>query len=172
MYRTQGNIKPTWPIWSLDLICIQMQWEQSYHGPTTHLHCPLGSYKDWTPSAVIWSCGYCTTAVLVTHRFGFWLCDYGMIIVQQSCHGPTTHLHCPLNAYKASEKSLQLYGQWVIAREPFKWSTGSIFGYGARWGVVEQILCDACRLFLSWTNHSFVLPSESIYSSSNNSAAV
>ena len=86
-----------------------------------------------------------------------------MMLVEYSCRGQTTQVYCPLKAYKALGTALQLYGHVVTVRKSFKLLIGMIFGHLATGGVVEEPLrCDACRVFMPWTNHSGVLPLESI----------
>ena len=40
---------------------------------------------------------------------------YCVMLVDYSCHGPTTHLYCPLKVYIAVAATLQLYDHVVIA---------------------------------------------------------
>ena len=98
---------------------------------------------------------------------------YGVMLAEKSCRGQTTPYNCTLQANKALGTPLQLYGHLVTARQPFKLPIGLIFGhYLATGGVEEPLWCDSCREVMPLTNHSVVLPFESIKSIRNTSAVV
>ena len=71
-------------------------------------------------------------------------CDAYIVVMSLK----TTHLHCPLNAYKAIKTPLQLYSRMVTAQQPFKLPTSLIFGYLATGGVVGPLQCDASRVIM------------------------
>ena len=130
--------------------CGVMLVEQSCLRPSTHLHCHLKAYKAFEttpqlngnvvtarqplklPISSIFCC-LATGGVILSY--------YGVMLVEQSCLGPITHLHCPLKAYKALATPVELYGNVVTARQPFKLPIGSIFGCLASWGVMWSY-CD------------------------------
>ena len=85
-----------------------------------------------------------------------------MMLAESSCRRKTTMLHCSLKAYKALGKPLQLYGHVVTVLQTFKLPVSVVFGHLSTGGVVEPLWCDASRVFIPWTNHSVVLPLESI----------
>ena len=87
---------------------------------------------------------------------------YGVMLLEQSCLRPTGQSNCPLKAYKAIGTPLQLYGNVVIAQQPFRLPIGIVFGHLATGGVVEPLWCDASRVGMHKTNHSDELPFESI----------
>ena len=74
-----------------------------------HASGPLVRLLAMVPDGVLWS-------------------KYGVILEDYHFRGPTTHLYCPLKAYKALATPLQLYGHVVFAGQPFKLPVGPIFG--------------------------------------------
>ena len=78
-------------------------------------------------------------------------------LAKSSFHGQKTLLHCPLKSNKEIGTPLQVFGNVVTARQPFKFPIGLILGHFLATGdVVEPLWCDACRVVMPQTNHSLL----------------
>ena len=107
-------------------------------------------------SAVVWSCGFCTRAIQIAHRFDFSpqlatggvvepiRCDASKIVLPWTNHSVPIYLR----QYKALVTPLKLYGDVFTMQQPFKLPIGLIFRHVSTGGAVEPLRCDACRVVL------------------------